>query len=431
MDTIHITSAWTDIVQYFFPVFTAPTARIFLNLVTGWILCTTRKTITRILPLADPQSIHAHDAYHRFFPDAVWASSQLWKHLAILLVRIFCPRGIILLDVDDTVFHRTGKKVNGAGWWRDAVRSTTSQVVYAWGLNLVIVTLRIHPPWKGPPIGLPINMRVHRKNGPTLIELAEQMLQEVTQWFPERRFRVHCDGFYAPLAGCGIGRTDIISRMRRDANIYELPAKRRTKKRGRPRKRGKKLGCPQHISRHVGSWKKVKVYERGTAKKRLLYSRIVSWYRVRQKPVLLVISRDPKGKEKDSFFFTTDITMQPKELLESYSGRWCIEETIKQTKQVLGGHQLQTHKRIGPERAAMVSLWLYSTVWLWFLSQRKSCRLMLTVPWYSRKSHPSFADAICCLRRRLWRDRIKMMFEKHIAHDKNTEFLVEALSSAA
>jgi len=101
MDSINITSAWTDIVQYFFPVFTAPTASIFLNLVTGWILCTARKTVTCMLPLADPQRIHAHDAYHRFFPDGVWASSQLWKHLAILLVSIFYPRGIVLLDLDN------------------------------------------------------------------------------------------------------------------------------------------------------------------------------------------------------------------------------------------------------------------------------------------------------------------------------------------
>ena len=37
-----------------------------------------------------------------------------------------------------------------------------------------------------------------------------------------------------------------------------------------------------------------------------LYSKVVMWYKVSAQPVLLVISRDPEGKEKDDFFFTMD-----------------------------------------------------------------------------------------------------------------------------
>ncbi|GAG39033.1 unnamed protein product, partial [marine sediment metagenome] len=77
MDTINTISTWTDIIQYFFPIFTVPTTEIFLNLITGWILCTAKHTITGILPFADPTGQKAHDAYHRFFPDASWAMSEL------------------------------------------------------------------------------------------------------------------------------------------------------------------------------------------------------------------------------------------------------------------------------------------------------------------------------------------------------------------
>ncbi|GAH39726.1 unnamed protein product, partial [marine sediment metagenome] len=83
-----------------------------------------------------------------------------------------------------------------------------------------------------------------KKNGPTLIELAQEMLAEVAQWLPERRFHCHCDGFYASLAGRDIPNTHITSRMRRDANIYDLLDKKRKKTRGRPRKKGKKLSSP-------------------------------------------------------------------------------------------------------------------------------------------------------------------------------------------
>jgi hypothetical protein len=431
MDTTIITSTWDAIIQYFFPVFTVPTTETFLNLITGWVLCTAKHTITGILPFADPAGHKAHDAYHRFFPDAAWAMSELWRLLTILLVKIFYPTGVIPTDLDDSLFHRSGRKVNGAGWWRDAVRSTATNTVHAWGLNLVVLTLRINPPWGGEPLGLPINMRVHRKNGPTLIELAGQMLTELALWLPQRRFINHSDGFYASLAGENILHTHIISRMRRDANIYDLLGKKRKKTRGRPRKKGKQLPSPEKLAKRVTNWQLIQTCERGKIRKRLVYTRKVVWYRVSEKPVLLVISREPTGKEKDDFFFTTDTTLTAAEVIGGFAGRWSIEDTFKNTKQLIGGQQPQTWKRKGPERAAALSLWLYSVIWLWYLQQKSKQRHFFIQPWYPGKSAPSFADALSCLRRVLWQDRIKFMFGKRFVHNKNFEFLIEALASAA
>ncbi|NIP22259.1 MAG: hypothetical protein GWN81_10320, partial [Phycisphaerae bacterium] len=424
-------STWDTIIQYFFPIFTVPTTEIFLNLITGWVLCTAKHTITGILPFADPTGQKAHDAYHRFFPDASWAMSELWRLLAILLARIFYPTGVIPTDLDDTLFHHSGRKVNGAGWWRDAVRSTGASVVQAWGLNLVVLTLRVNPPWGGEPLGLPINMRVHRKNGPTLIELASQMLTEVALWLPQRRFLCSADGFYASLAGEDIANTHIISRMRRDANIYDLLGKKRKKRRGRPRKKGKKLPAPEQMAKRIHNFKLVKTCERGKSRKRLIYTRKVVWYRVSPKPVLLVISRDPTGKEKDDFFFTTDLSLTAAEVTSGFADKWSIEDTFKNTRQFIGGQEPQTWKGKGPERAAGLSLWLYSAIWLWYLGQKSKRRYFFVQPWYPGKSAPSFADALSCLRRVLWRDRIKFMFGKKFVHNKNFEFLIEALAAAA
>ncbi len=118
-----VVSTWTDIVQQFFPIFKIPGAGIFSRLVTGWILCTARKTITGILPFADPCFQRAHDAYHRFFPDSRCDINRLWQILTILLVSFFYPEGTIPLALDDTIFHHCGRKINGAGYWRDPIRS--------------------------------------------------------------------------------------------------------------------------------------------------------------------------------------------------------------------------------------------------------------------------------------------------------------------
>ena len=302
----NITSAWTELLQQFLPIFTTPTGEVFIRLITGWILCTARRTVTGIVPFADPLSLRTHDAYHRFFPNARWSMPRLWQTLATILVRTFCRNGVITLALDDTLFHHSGRKVDGAAWWRDAVRSTSKSIVYAWGLNLVVITLQIQPLWGGEPLGLPVNMRLHRKNGPTLIELAMEMINEVRQWLPQRSYRVVGDGFYATLAGKDLDGVAIISRIKRNANLFDLPPKRKKKGRGRPRTKGKKLAKLEKMAAHIQNWEKVTFRQRGKTIERLVYTRTVLWYKVSRKPILLVISRDPDRKEKDDFFFTTD-----------------------------------------------------------------------------------------------------------------------------
>lgn len=433
MDTTDSISTWTVLLQQFFPAFTAPGAQVFAALIRGWVLCTARRTISGILPFADPKGRHAHDAFHRFLPDGRWDMNVLWKRLTILLVKTFAPQATIELDLDDTLFHRCGRKVNGAGWWRDAVRSTRTHTVYAWGLNLVVLTLRVYPPWGGEPLGLPIRMRLHRKGGESLIDLAQGMLQSLAGWLPERAFRLHADGFYATLAGRGLVRVDLISRMRRDAVLYEpLPNTRRKKgQRGRPRTKGPRLPTPEQMARHVRAWRSVTTSERGKVRKRLVYARPVLWYRVSKAPVLLVISRDPEGKERDDFFFTTDLSLTAEPIIGGFAGRWSIEDTFKNTKQFVGGQEPQTWKGQGPERAVMLSLWLGSVVWLWYLQQPGRIHRVAGLPWYPGKTHPSFQDAWAALRRHLWSQRIKTMFGKSLGHHKNLAVLIEALSKAA
>ena len=185
------------------------------------------------------------------------------------------------------------------------------------------------------------------------------------------------------------------------------------------------------MANYVRNWQKVKVRERDKSRTRLVYSKVLLWYRVSHKPIRLVISRDPQGKEKDDFFFTTDVAMKPAEVLGCYADRWAIEDTFKNTKQLLGGQHPQTFKRQGPERAAGLSLWLYSMVWLWYLMQKADKRYFIVQPWNPYKSTPSFTDALSCLRRELWTERIKCMFGVSAVHDKNYEFLIEALAAAA
>jgi hypothetical protein len=135
MDTTLAISAWRALIQPFFPMFPAPAAQIFLALVTGWVLYADRHTLTDILPFADLVGQHAHDAFHRFLPDARWNRDTLWKLPTLPLVKTFATSGVIELDLDDTLFRRCGREVAGARWRRDAVRATRTRTVFAWGVE--------------------------------------------------------------------------------------------------------------------------------------------------------------------------------------------------------------------------------------------------------------------------------------------------------
>jgi hypothetical protein len=424
--------AWERILGWLAAVFSTPSREIFTRLVKAWVLCPGRRTLTRLYQLAEPEGKKAHDAYHRFLRAGAWSLAALWRLLALLLVATLCPRGRIPLDLDDTLFRKSGRRMEGAAWWRDAVSSTGQKVVHAFGLNLLVLSLRVHPPWGGEPLGLPVNMRLRRKGGPSLLELAREAVEETASWFPDREFHLCADGFFSPLAGYSMERVAFTSRLRKDAALYNLPPQRREGQRGRPRKRGERLPSLEQMAEVRTGWRKVRTEERGKARERLVISREALWYKVcPDRPVLLVISRDPGGKERDDFFFTTDLSSSPEEVVSCYAGRWSIEDTFRGVKQYLGGQDPQTWRGKGPERAAAFSLILYSVIWLFYIQTQGGRKTWISLPWYPRKTTPSFVDALAFLRRLLWRQRIFSGSESPSLLPEIAEGLIDVLSRAA
>jgi hypothetical protein len=262
------------------------------------------------------------------------------------------------------------------------------------------------------------------------------MLRELAAWFPDPCWRLPADGAYASLAGRGLPRCEVTSRLRRDAALYELPPQTRRAKRGRPRKKGRRLPTPQAMAKSCSRWQRLTVNLRGKRVQRLAYTRQALWYEVRpDRAVLLVIGRDPEGQEPDDSYFPTDLNTTAPQVIEQYGGRWSIEDTFRNVKQHLGGQDPQVWKGQGPERAAAFALWMYAVTWTWYLHTQASGAGRPVRPWYRQKTRPSFADALAALRRCLWHKHIFAQSQSHRLPSKIirplTRPMVEALAYAA
>ncbi len=73
---------WEAALESLRSAFGRPGWAIFSTFLTGWVLCTGRRTVVGIYRQADPDGQHAHDAFHRFIRCGAWKPEVLWRLLA-------------------------------------------------------------------------------------------------------------------------------------------------------------------------------------------------------------------------------------------------------------------------------------------------------------------------------------------------------------
>ena len=207
------------------------------------------------------------------------------------------------------------------------------------------------------------------KKKKTTVALMIDMVNTVADWLPQAQFLFCGDGAYACMAGDLPENVQLVSRIRCDAAIYEMPPKKKKKGRGRPPKKGKRKPTPQEMAKMVGNrWVKCKIDMYGEIVERKLYTFNALWYKVcPDKQVKIVIVRDPEGKKEDEFFFTTELTMSAQAIVYCYTGRWSIEVVFRETRQYLGMDQPQARKKEAVLRITPFCLWLNSVIKLWFI----------------------------------------------------------------
>src|SRR5205807_4444982 len=129
----------------FQPCFTRPSFSSFWALTCAWILCSGRRSLTRIIQSAQLTKFKHYCSFHRFFSQARWNLDDLGRCVFQLLLP-FCGE-VLVAAVDDTLARKSGRHIWGAGMHHDPLRSTQKRPVFAFGHNFVVFSLQVALPF--------------------------------------------------------------------------------------------------------------------------------------------------------------------------------------------------------------------------------------------------------------------------------------------
>src|SRR6516165_6716520 len=161
---MELTSSFVVLLQQFIPVFTEPTFRTFVQIVTGWILSHRHRYITDIIFSGGNLGDGHWCRFHRFFSLAAWDIDVLSMYSAKLVVTLIAPGATQLWAVDDTLCRKRGLTLYGAGMHHDPLISSRAKPLVSWGHDWVVLCLVLVDPFWAPTkvFALPIAFRLYR-----------------------------------------------------------------------------------------------------------------------------------------------------------------------------------------------------------------------------------------------------------------------------
>jgi hypothetical protein len=286
------------------------------------------------------------------------------------------------------------------------------------------MALSVKVPWAGRVWALPFlsvlapSERYHQEQGvrhKTLTDWAMQMITQVRRWLPDRKLVLVGDEGYARLKlldRCRKLDVAMVTRLRLDAALYDLPQPKAPGKRGpQPQKGERQQKLSDRLEDPATEWRTVTVsdwYGHGEREVEISTGTSV-WYHSGEPAVPLrwVLIR-PREEDPEPFkaqaLLCTDLEATPEQILAWFIQRWPLEVTFEESRAHLGVETLRNWNDLSIQRSTPVLFGLYSWVTLWAEGQpEKSVR---RAAWYA-KEQPTFSDALAWVRRCLWEDSLK------------------------
>lgn len=459
-----------SVLRRFEDCFSSKSYANFVSLVIGWIMSIGRRTISRVAMASGSLERCHFSTLYRFLSRARWNPDALSMRLAVLLVEIVGTNEMEI-SVDDTLCHRTGARFFGAGLHHDGANSSRGgangpSASFAFGHNWVVLAVKLPLPWsERRAIAIPVFFRLYRSKKlcpeekySKRTELAREMLELMRATVPERiRLILAGDSEYACqtlLKDLPPG-VDFVGPIHRRAALHG-PVKAYAGK-GRPRKKGDREASPEErFGKKGGKWESVKVTIYGRVVRLQFKVFTTRWTKVLgDRPIKLILTRDPSGRLEDRAYFTTDLKASVATTLEKMAARWLIEVCFRDLKQLFGMGDAQNgwgrgkrRRRKTPgadplgtkgehaiRRTAPLAGFVYAVVIITYLKMDRAdgdvARVRKAAPWYTKKSTPSVIDMLAAHRRDLLARRLSAHPEDHSARAKILRLLPWDLMAAA
>jgi hypothetical protein len=409
----HLTPTWAALLAPFAPCFRPEVFATFRLMVTAWVACLGRRTVSRVWQTTGRAAEQDHSPAYRLFSQAAWNWDELARILLARLLAAFVPGGRVWLVCDDTLCHKRGAKVHFGGMFLDAVLSTRRHKVFRCGTNWVTLGLVVELPFRRDRFFC-VNLlwRVYAKKDVTKAaehrtksQLARELVELVASWLPGRELVVVGDSAYTGkhlLKGLP-QHVAAVGPLHWQAVLTQpLPPGAS----GR-RKKGVPAPAPAAVRDDDGvPWQPLRlVHPKGH--KDLLVKVVgpYCWYdSAGQRPLQVVLVRDPAEQWRDEALLATDLTLTAQEVILGYMRRWSVEVAYFDGKQFLGFHEQHVWSAAAVARAAPTAWLVAALVLVWYAESgihQEAARWERR--WYEPQAPPSFHAMLACLRLDLWR----------------------------
>lgn len=390
------------------PALTRPGFGNLLVVFVGWVMTMGPHAVTQALVVTAVAGRWHHETFHRFFSRGSWQPDELGRLLFACVLRLLRAGAPISIVVDDTLAPKKGPHVFGIGCHLDAVRSTRKYRVFCFGHCWVVLAVLVRVPFSTPPWALPVLFRLYRtkrecaEKGHTYrkkTELAREVLDVFLGWVGHQRVELAADSAYCnnTVVRDLPPSVVLIGAMRPDAVLRAPLEPAGTRRCGRPRKRGKRLPKPERLAHDDRPWKTCEANLYGRRQRVRFKECSAQRYRVyATRLVRIVVVFVPSGAIDFRVFFSTDATMTVQQILEGYAGRWSIEVTLKNLRQLLGFADSSARKKQAVERTAPFVGLTFTILVLSFAEHAHSTRFAAPPlrPWYRHKRGFCFADVL-------------------------------------
>lgn len=407
----------------FSELFSKPSWKKALTLLLGTLLCKGKRTVCSALRAMNLSDEAGFSKYHQLLNRSPWSPLKAAKTLFFMLLTFIPKASPIVLLIDETLERRKGKKIKAKGYYRDAVRSSKSNVVKASGLEWLVMTLSIKLPFISRPLALPFltvleyskkcDARQNRRHK-TMLDWTGQMMRQVRRWVGRsRKIILVGDGAFATreltlaCIRCGVV---LVSRLKMNASLFDFPPEAEPNKRGRPSQKGNRLvNFKEMLNLDNLPWKEAEIVSYNGVKRLVRYiSNTCMWGAGGGIPIPIrwVLIVDPTGKLNPMPLMSTDSLMTVEQIIEYYIERWSIEVTFEEVREHLGVETQRQWSDKAIARTTPVLMGLYSLVCLMGYRLNQDGLLKIEKAAWYKKEHVTFSDMIKAVRMTIWKDNL-------------------------